>query len=274
MEFWRTEHWLEYLLNSKIGTVYIDRSFYVGNKFVPLIQDGCELYSPGFDDDKEILQRVKEIALENRIKRIQVDSQIKSYLNIGGHTCIINPFEVSPSKGHKSAIKKADQYLVCKRVYETDQFTRDYFEVAGKVTRPEKTFKLLEQWIRSDYGLLLKATYEGKTAGYTYILRYGGWSYYFMGCTFEAYKKYNVSHFLQNWAFFILRNFDVSTYELGEQVYDSLLHQPSEKERHISEFKRHFGGQIVNKPKSEYFFDKDYFVETMQKRIESYKERI
>jgi hypothetical protein len=277
MEFWRTEHWLEYLLNSKIGTVYIDRSFYLGNKFVPLIQDGSELYSPGFDDDKEILQRVKEIALDNGIKRIQVDSQIKSYLNISGYTCIVDPFNIKPSKGHKSAIKTGQKHLeyeIVTRLSEFNHFMLDYYEIAGKQTRPKRTFLLLYFWAKDEYGALLKATYQDKTAGYAYILHYQGEAYYFMGGIFEQYKQYNVSHYLQSVAFESLRNKGIKTYELGDQVYDSLMYQPSEKERHISEFKRHFGGEIMIKAKSELFFCKNYFEEIMNQRIQAYKERI
>ena len=64
MNFWRTEEWLEYLINSKRGEVYKDFSFYFNNKFIPLVQEGKEFYSPGFDEDKKLLKKVKELALD------------------------------------------------------------------------------------------------------------------------------------------------------------------------------------------------------------------
>lgn len=270
MNFWRSKHWLEYLLNSKIGTAYTDRSFYMDKTLVPLIQDGCELYSPGFDDDKAILEYVKELALQHGIKRIQVDSQIKSYLNISGYTCIIDPANISPSKGHKSAIKKGQKFLTYEIVTETGQFMRDYFEIAGRQTRPERTFELLGDWIKLGYGTLLRAKFEDKTAGYVYLLHYGDYAYYFMSGVYEQYKYLDVSHYLQSVAFDILRDKGVTRYELGDQAYNGLFYQPSEKERNISKFKRNFGGEIVIKPKSEYFFDAEYFRDTMQKRINGY----
>jgi len=91
-----------------------------------------------------------------------------------------------------------------------------------------------------------------------------------MSGVFEQYKQYDVSHYLQSVAFDILRDKGVTRYELGDQVYNGLFYQPSEKERNISLFKRGFGGQIVVKPRSEFFFSADYLRETMQKRIEKY----
>jgi len=270
MDFWRTNYWLEYLLNSKIGTVHIDRSFYMGKMLVPLIQDGCELYSPGFDDDKAILKHVKGLALQHGARRIQVDAQIKSYLNISGYTCIVDPATISPSKGHKSAIKKGQKFLAYEIMTETNQFMRDYFEIAGRQTRPERTFELLGDWIKLGYGTLLRAKFEGKTAGYVYLLHYGDYAYYFMSGVYEQYKYLDVSHYLQSVAFDILRDKGVTRYELGDQAYNGLFYQPSEKERNISKFKRNFGGEIVIKPKSEYFFDAEYFRDTMQKRINGY----
>jgi hypothetical protein len=272
MLFWRTEYWLEYLLNSRLGTAYTDRSFYLENKFIPLVQNGQEFYSPGFDDNKNILAEVKALAAEHNIKRIQVDSQIKSYLNISGHTCIINSFETNLSKGHKSAIKKAQKYLDFEILSQTDQFMLDYFAIAGKKTRPKRTFEILQDWIQKGYGTLLKAIFEGQTAGYIYILHYRGCAYYFMSGTFPEYKQYNVGHYLQSVAFDVLRQKGIKTYELGEQVYNSLTCQPTEKEQNISLFKRNFGGDIVVKPISEYFFDAEYMRQIYSKRIDKYIE--
>lgn len=272
MNFWCTQEWIEYLVNSKIGVEIIDRSFYIDNKFIPLIQNGQEFYSPEFDDDKKILQQIRELAQEHNIKRIQVNSQIKSYLNISGYTCIINPFEIKPSKGHKSAIKTANKYLKHITFYNIERFRKDYFKIAGKQTRPNKTFELLENWRLNQNGTLLTAIFGDKIAGHIYILHTKDWAYYFMSGVFPEYKQYNVTHYLQSVAFEILRSKGIKTYELGDQVYNSLIMQPSEKELNISKFKRNFGGNIVVKPASEYFFDSNFFKKTMLNRINKYME--
>jgi hypothetical protein len=271
--FWQTEEWKNYLLND--GTGYIDRSMRINGKFVPLLQLGNEFYSPGFEDNKFNLRVIEDQALLYEIKRIQVDSLIKSYLQIPSLTCIADPFAVKPTKGHKSAIAKAEKYLEHEsitRLSDVNRFRRDYFEIAGKQTRPNMTFFYLWKWIDMGYGTLLRATFQSETAGYLYILHYGDYAYYFMSCVFDDYKQYNVSHYLQSKAFEILREKNIHTYEMGEQCYNSFLLQPSEKEMNISKFKRGFGGEIVYKPRSEYFFDAEYMKQTYENRIIKYTE--
>jgi hypothetical protein len=46
--------------------------------------------------------------------------------------------------------------------------------------------------------------------------------------------------------------------------------QPSDKERNISLFKRNFGGQIVQNPASEYFFDAEYMRQIYAERVNNY----
>ncbi len=276
--FWHTTHWLDYLKNSKFGVEFIDHSFFCEQNgeivdVVPLIQEGDQFASPGFADKKEILAEVRRIALENGIKRIQVNSDIKSYLNISGYTCILDLHNVMPTKGHRSAIKKAERYLTYRESIDIDRFKADYFRVAGKATRPDYTFYLLGGWLSIGFGTLLEALYDRETVGYTYLLHWKDRAYYFMSCVFPEFKQYNVSHYLQAQAFKILRQKGIRWYELGGQIYNSLICQPSEKERNISKFKRGFGGEIVVKPVSEYFFDSSYMVRTYAGRLKNYVER-
>lgn len=273
--FWHTTWNIQYILNSKLGTKFIDRSFFIEQNgqivhVIPLIQENDKLISPGFNDNKKILEEVNKIALENSIKYIQVESDIKEYLNISSYTCILDLDNIHPTKGHKSCIKKAEKYLEYEIMTETKQFMIDYFEIAGKVTRPEKTFELLEKWIKLGFGILLKAKYENDTAGYIYILKYNNRAYYFMSSTYLQYKEYNVCHYLQSMVFKMLKQEGIVYYELGEQVYNSLHNQPTEKEKNISKFKRSFGGHIAINPISEYFFSEEFFKETMNNRINIY----
>ncbi|MFW9969280.1 MAG: GNAT family N-acetyltransferase [Candidatus Odinarchaeota archaeon] len=276
--FWHTTHWIKYLLNSKYDTIIVNHSFFTeqNNKIqgiVLLIQFDDEFYSPGFEDNKKILEYIKELAIKNNIKKISVDSDIKSYLNTSKYTCILDLNNINPTKGHKAAIKKAHKYLT----FETENnlliFMGDYFDIAGKVTRPSKTFFLLEQWIKKGYGTLLKAKYKNDTAGYIYILHYKDYAYYFMSASYPQFAQLNVGHYLQSVAFELLKNKGIKHYEVGEQVYNGLIYQPTEKELNISKFKRGFGGNIILKPASEYYFDKDLFKETYLNRINNYMER-
>lgn len=276
--FWKSRYWINYYKNSKFDVNFNDYSFFLEQNrkiidVVPLIQEKDELYSPGFSDKKEILQEIKRIALENDIKRIQVDSDIKSYLNISGYTNILDLHkEIIPTKGCKSNIKTGRKYLTYEKCVNIEKFKSDYFRIAGKKTRPDKTFKLLRNWIQKGYGFLLEAQYKDKTAGYIYILTYKKSAYYFMAATFEEYKQYNVNHFLLWEAFKTLKNRGIEKIDLGEQVFNTLHYQPIEKEFNISKFKKGFGGELIQQPKSEYFFDQEYFKQTMEIRIQKYIE--
>jgi hypothetical protein len=274
--FHRTE-WLEYLMNSKKDVEFIDHSFFVQTgqnitNIVPLIQEGDKLISPGFDDEREIVKEVNRIAQENGIKHIQVNADIKKYLSVPSYTCILDLDDIRLSKGHKSSIKKAEQFLTCHKGYDVYSFRKYYINYSKEYTRPYKTFDLLGEWIRKGFGTLLEALFEGKIVGYIYILHYKDYSYYFMSCTPQPYKQYNVTHFLMSKAFDILREKGIKEFELGEQVYNSLEYQPTEKERSISLFKRNFGGTIEVKSASEYFMDQTFMIETYANRLHKYWE--
>jgi len=281
--FWHTSLWQNYIQNARFGVDYRNHSFFIDQGgivgIVPLIQEDDQFtYQGGAtaeyicqpEHEKAVLAEIKRLAIENGVKRIHIMGNIKGYLDASTYTCVLDLANINPTKGHRSAIKKAEKYLAYRESTDIETFRRDYFRIAGKATRPDRTFELLGQWIEQGYGILLEALFEGKTAGYTYILHWKDYAYYFMSAVEPEFRECNVSHFLQSAAFDLLRQKGITRYELGEQVANTLHQQPSEKERNISLFKRGFGGQIVQKPASEYFFDRDYFRETMNRRIENY----
>jgi len=276
--FWHSTHWLEYLMNSKIGVEFINHSFFAETgrnitNIVPLIQEGDKLISPGFIEEREIIKEVKRIALENGVKHIQVDCDIKQFLNSSSYTCILDLNNIRPTKGHKSAIKKGEQFLTHRISEDIEKFRKFYTNVAKKETRPREAFRLLGQWIKQGFGTLLEALLDDKTVGYVYILHWGKYTYYFMSCTPRTYREYNVTHFLLSKSFDLLKDKGVIYLDMGEQTLNSLHHQPTDKEKSISKFKRSFGGSIVAKPASEYFLDQDYMIDVFANRIHKYWEK-
>ncbi len=283
--FWHTSWWQEYIQNARFGVEYKNHSFFIDQGgivgIVPLIQEDDQFtYQGGAtpeyvcrpEHEKAVLAEIKRLALKNGVKRIHIRSNVKGYLDASTYTCVLGLGNIQPTKGHRAAIKKAEKHLTWEQTANITEFMKDYFKVAGKVTRPEMTFYLLLDFILMGYGTLLKAKYKDKTAGWTYILHWKDCAYYFMSCVFSEFKEYNVSHFLQAKAFDVLRQKGIKRYELGEQAYNTLHSQPSEKERNISLFKRGFGGQIIRSPASEYFFDVDYMCQVYTKRLEKYIE--
>lgn len=275
--FWHTTYWQEYIMNSKFDTEFKNHSFFnevsgAIRNIIPLIQEGDTLYSPGFPDERELLKEVKRIATDNNIKHIKVDSDIKSFLNTSGYTCILDLDNVKPTKGHKSAIKKGEKHLRCEVSTDILAFRKFYFKIAKKRTRPNKAFEILGDWINQRFGTLLKAYWRdtNEVAGYVYILHFGNYAYYFMSAVLKRFRQYNVTHLLQSKAFEILRDKGITHYEMGEQVYNSLHCHPSSKESTISKFKRSFGGEVIVKPSCEYFLSPDYMLDTYAERIHKY----
>jgi len=282
--FWHTSWWQEYVQNARFGVEYRNHSFFIEKNgqiigIVPLIQENDQFtYQGGAtpeyicqpEHEKAVLAEIKRLAIENGVKRVHIRGNVKGYLDASAYTCVLDLANTSPTKGHRSAIKKAEKYLTWTDQVDINKFRNDYYRIAGKVTRPEATFDILGEWIRQGFGILLEALFEGKTAGYTYVLHWKDYAYYFMSCVEPEFRQYNVSHYLQSVAFNLLRQKGIKRYEMGEQVYNSLHCQPGEKERNISKFKRGFGGQIVQKPASEYFFDRDYCRQVYTERLENY----
>jgi len=183
-------------------------------------------------------------------------------------------------KGHHAAIKKALKFLSV-NYYDSDsispekmeQFRERYFYIAGKVTRPYKTFDILYDFIKSNNGVLFEACLGNKAVGYSYVIIYKGYAYYAMSCTESEYKEFNVSHYLQ-WKIIIkLKQIGVIFYELGEQHFEpTFFYSVSEKIKGISAFKRGFGGRMILQISGEYFYDKEFFKKTFDERILRYIE--
>ena len=281
--FWHTTYWMQYVQNARFGVEYRNHSFFIDQGgivgIVPLIQEGDQFTFQGGatpeyicqpEHEKAVLAEIKRLALENGVKRIHIKGNVKGYLDASTYTCVLDLADVRPTKGHKAAIRKAEKCLSYREITDIGRFKSDYFRIAGKATRPDRTFELLGQWIEQGFGILLEAEFGELTAGYAYILYWRDRAYYFMSCVEPAFRQYNVSHFLQARAFDILRQKGIKNYELGEQVYNTLHSQPAEKERNISLFKRGFGGQVIRNSVSEYFFDADYCREVMAERVKNY----
>jgi len=282
--FWHTTLWQSYVLCARFGVTYRNHSFALEQDgaivgIVPLIQEDDQFTFQGGatpeyicrpEHEKAVLAEIRRLALANGVKRIHIRGNVKGYLDASTYTCVLDLADVRPTKGHRAAIKKSEKYLQYREITDIDRFKNDYFAIAGKATRPDATFDHLRQWIRQGHGTLLEASFEDDTAGYAYLLHWNSRAYYLMSCTVPYYRRYNVSHFLQAKAFDILRAKGIHVYELGEQVYNSLHSQPTEKERNISLFKRNFGGKVVISPASEYFFDADYCREVMAERVKNY----
>lgn len=285
MKFWNTEQWRKYVLaatyedsedltfdiiknDKKLATVYLIQE---GNSFS--YQHGPCPKPTLLDDIKtsQVLDSIDELALKHNVDKIHIRAAMPNYINNIGFTCIINPmYNYKPRKGHLACIHRGEKFLKCETSTDIMKFMTDYFTIAGKETRPEKSFKILGEFINNGKAVLFKAKYQNKTAGYTLIITYLGQAYYFMSASFPEFQSFSVGHFLQHNIINYLKQRLVKHYEIGEQSYNSLYSCPDKKESNISLFKRGFGGNVISYCHSEYYWNKELLRDTLLSRVDNY----
>lgn len=284
MLFWKTRPWIKYILSATWGDNE-DLSFDLLDNDndltarILLIREGSSLTFQGgpcpepyvFTDKKYIVDAINNIAVKNNIERVHIKTDIPGYINHTGYTCILDPmYQYIPRKGCKAAITKGKKHLTVDTSNDVSTFMSDYFKIAGKQTRPEKSFEILQDFCDIGYAILFRAKYDKEVAGYAMIIYYSLQAYYFMAGNFDKFREYNVGHVLQDAIINYLAKMNIRHYELGEQVYDSLYACYDDKEKNISKFKRGFGGRIVPYSHSEYFWNKQLEKDTLQKRLDDY----
>jgi hypothetical protein len=182
------------------------------------------------------------------------------------------------TENHKRAIKKSARFLridlfdhknISQEVFK--EFQSFYFKVAGKVTRPEKTFELLFYYLCHDMGVMGRAVHEGRPVGYVVAIYYKNDAYYLMGANELDFAICPVGHIVHWKLIQYLKAKGIAHYELGLQQFSSLLHDsPSEKQISISRFKRGFGGVTLPYFLGEKFYSCDYLRRVWNNRIEKY----
>jgi GNAT superfamily N-acetyltransferase len=185
-------------------------------------------------------------------------------------------------KGHAYDVKRGMKHFTV-TCYDAKGISEDIFaryrslhaQAAGRVTRPSRTFELMQQWIREGKALLLGATTDGVDVGWIYLFIYKNRAYYGSACNHPEWRRHPVGHALQGRAFQWLVEHGCAWYELGVQQFGPLLHDiPTEKELAIAVFKRGFGGDTVPLYRWEKFYSREFFVRTYGERVERYAEAV
>lgn len=209
------------------------------------------------------------------------------YLDAAFNTQILDislPIEELKSnvrKGHKSNISNMsgalevgvfDNASISRQVY--DLYCELHHKDAGRVTRPQKTFDLMFDWIKMDKAVLVGAKLKGKEqyAGFAYFMKYKNGAYYGSACSDPDLKELYIAHFILWEAVKWLKQGDTRFLEIGWQYYAPTFHYPAtEKECAISKFKRGFGGEQVPQIVAEKYYDAGLFREQYSSKIENYK---
>jgi predicted N-acyltransferase len=267
--------------------------------------------SPVFSDElnirerervmKSVFREIDRLAFENKVERIRL--RIAAFNNHQGYNQnkynylmkfgyldnSINTQIIDLSKeikvlrsnirhGHDADIDRASKILKSE-IFDNNNISEEIFNLysnlhhtaAGRITRPEKTFKMMYEWIKNNLAFLVGAKKNDKFIGFSYFFVYKKNVYYGSACNEPCESSIPIAHFIQWEAIKYMKERGYKWYELGWQPYsDTLSDFPSEKEIQISRFKRGFGGFTIPLFRGEKFFNKDYFLDTYKERIDKY----
>lgn len=181
-------------------------------------------------------------------------------------------------KGHKSDIKQAAKSCQIK-FWHKENMSREklseYQEIhkkdAGRVTRSQKTFDMMLEWIQNGTAALVEANLEGKPIAFILLIIYKKGVYYGSGCKDPDHLKLPASHLIQWESIKWLKENNHHFYDIGIQCFaPQWFETPTSKEIGISRFKRGFGGDTTSLFTAEFFYSETLFKEITQQRVESY----
>lgn len=250
---------------------------------------------------KVVYSEIDELAAQNKIMRASFRSAVLNpsfvaskeyphnlllkygYLDSSLNTQIIEvsqPIEILRSNlrhGHDSDITRAAKVLRAE-IYDQKNITRAIFDAyadlhhkaAGRVTRPQATFDMMFEFIKSGYAFLAAASKGQSFIGFSYFIRYKNNVYYGSSCN-EIDVNLPITHSIQWRAIEWMHENGCKFYEIGWQQYGPTLQDfPSPKEVDISHFKRGFGGFTVPLFMGEKFYGKEYFLSIYKERLTKY----
>lgn len=187
-------------------------------------------------------------------------------------------------KGHLSDVKTGLRQLECyvitgDSLYLNEAFSRyitTHYLAAGRVTRPETTFALQMEWIKSGLAMLVGAKHGDRWVGFDYVFLYQSMAYYGSACIDPDYRHFPIGHVLQWKIFEWLYDHDYVVYDMGlPSPYGPLSYDvPTDKQLGIARFKRGFGGKSTTVWRWEKFFTEAAFRRVQQERNEAYAKAV
>ncbi len=159
-------------------------------------------------------------------------------------------------KAHRQSVRWGAQHLVC-RVLDANNVTdKDFAEfesfhitVAGRRTRNSDSWLAQLDLVRRNEGFLIVTEYEERMVGASLFSASGQQSCYSVGVYDRELFSLPISHYPLWLGLLYARELGCRVMDMGEsfyaQIMDSTGRIPSEKECHISYFKRGFGGELI-----------------------------
>ncbi|MEK6744859.1 MAG: GNAT family N-acetyltransferase [Nitrospirota bacterium] len=186
-------------------------------------------------------------------------------------------------KGHKSDITAARNNGLSGRVFDAASITDDAFaayrrlhlRAAGRQTRPDRTWELMHEWIKSGFAVLgIVSGRSGAPLAAALCLTYKHAAYYGSSCVDPEFANERGAMHLLLWEVMVhLKAAGLQWFETGWQHTPTMSQEvPSKKEVAISHFKRGFGGRNVPYFRGERFYDPEYLREISGHRVQKWIE--
>ena len=142
---------------------------------------------------------------------------------------------------------------------------------AGRVTRTQRTFDLMEAWVQDGMAALVEADEGGRAVAFALLMIYKNGAYYGSGCKDPDLGPVAASHLVQWTAITWLKAHGIAWYDVGLQQFGpQWFDLPSDKNVSISAFKRGFGGDTMPLVTAECFYSSDLLEETFARRVRGY----
>ena len=139
-------------------------------------------------------------------------------------------FEVLNFKNSPEKIKK-----------RFDEFRKYHRISAGKITRPYKTWKIMQKKIYENEADLFFLVLNDKAISYLYCSRWYDFAWGWTQVNLKEFEYISPRHYLEWNAIKYYKKNQFCFYELGERYFAQEKFKPTKKELSISEFKEKFG---------------------------------
>ncbi|MBJ7596041.1 MAG: GNAT family N-acetyltransferase [Candidatus Dormibacteraeota bacterium] len=203
-----------------------------------------------------------DVSLSSQVIDLDVDAQT---------------LRTSMTKGHRADVTRGRRVLDTsvttgeQAIADFPAYRAMHALAAGRVTRPDETFRLMESWLTTGAAALVKAVRGDAAVGFTYLILHAGAAYYASAANHPDHAAEPIGHVLHAAAIDWLKARGFRRYELGLQQFGPLPHDvPSDKQLGIARFKRGFGGGTVPLMVREKWFSKEAYRRAMGSRIERY----